>query len=101
RGRGMPASAGIVLFAAPALGPAIGGLLISAFGWRSVFLVNVPVGLLALAGVRAARRGLPPGGGGRGARAGVPCPGLRAAGPGPGPPRARQRAGVRWAGPPP
>src|SRR6516162_10530605 len=35
--RSMPASAGIVLFAAPALGPAIGGLLISAFGWRSVF----------------------------------------------------------------
>src|SRR5215831_14067213 len=64
RGRGMPASAGIVLFAAPALGPAVGGLLISAFGWRSVFLVNVPVGLLALAGVRAgAGRALPAGGG--------------------------------------
>jgi MFS family permease len=47
---------------APALGPAVGGLLISAFGWRSVFLVNVPVGLLALAGVRAARRTLPAGG---------------------------------------
>ena len=36
RTRGMPASAGVVLFAAPALGPAVGGLLISAFGWRSV-----------------------------------------------------------------
>jgi MFS family permease len=58
RTRGMPASAGVVLFAAPALGPAIGGLLISAFGWRSVFLVNLPIGLLALAGVRAARRAL-------------------------------------------
>ena len=34
--------------------PAVGGLLISAFGWRSVFLVNLPIGLLALAGVRAA-----------------------------------------------
>jgi MFS family permease len=56
RTRGMPASAGVVLFAAPALGPAVGGLLISAFGWRSVFLVNLPIGLLALAGVRAARR---------------------------------------------
>ena len=44
RTRGMPASAGVVLFAAPALGPAVGGLLISAFGWRSVFLVNLPVG---------------------------------------------------------
>jgi MFS family permease len=58
RARGMPASAGVLLFAAPALGPAVGGLLISAFGWRSVFLVNVPIGLLALAGVRAARRAL-------------------------------------------
>jgi EmrB/QacA subfamily drug resistance transporter len=58
RTRGMPASAGVVLFAAPALGPAVGGLLISAFDWRSVFLVNVPIGLLALAGVRAARRAL-------------------------------------------
>src|SRR5690349_12641330 len=59
RTRGMPASAGVVLFAAPALGPAVGGLLISAFGWRSVFLVNVPIGLLALGGVRAARRAMP------------------------------------------
>jgi EmrB/QacA subfamily drug resistance transporter len=58
RTRGMPASAGVVLFAAPALGPAVGGLLISSFGWRSVFLVNLPIGLLALAGVRAARRAL-------------------------------------------
>jgi EmrB/QacA subfamily drug resistance transporter len=59
RTRGMPASAGVVLFAAPALGPAVGGLLISAFGWRSVFLVNLPIGLLALAGVRTARRQIP------------------------------------------
>ena len=55
----MPASAGIVLFAAPALGPAIGGLLISGFGWRSVFLINLPIGLLALAAARCARRAVP------------------------------------------
>ena len=55
----MPASAGIVLFAAPALGPAIGGLLISGFGWRSVFLINLPVGLLALAAARTARTAIP------------------------------------------
>jgi EmrB/QacA subfamily drug resistance transporter len=66
--RSMPASAGILLFAAPALGPALGGLLISGFGWRSVFLINLPVGLLALAAVRAARRALPTGGGDPGAR---------------------------------
>jgi EmrB/QacA subfamily drug resistance transporter len=86
RTRGMPASAGIVLFAAPALGPAVGGLLISAFGWRSVFLVNLPIGLLALAGVRAARRALAGTGGGlaeshdRGARLDVPGLLLLAAG---------------------
>jgi len=61
--RTMPASAGIMLFAAPALGPALGGLLIGLFGWRSVFLINVPVGLAALAGLRLLRRarGEPPG----------------------------------------
>jgi MFS family permease len=30
-----------------ALGPSLGGLLIAAFGWRAIFLVNVPLGLLA------------------------------------------------------
>lgn len=33
---------------AAALGPTIGGLLVSAFGWRSVFLVNLPVAVLAI-----------------------------------------------------
>ena len=54
--RTMPPSAGIMLFAAPALGPALGGLLIGAFGWRSVFLINLPVGLAALGGMRLLRR---------------------------------------------
>jgi len=54
--RTMPASAGLMLFAAPALGPALGGLLLSAFGWRSVFLVNLPVGAAALAGMLALGR---------------------------------------------
>lgn len=40
-----------------ALGPSLGGALIAAFGWRSVFFVNLPLGLLTLA---LARRGLPP-----------------------------------------
>jgi DHA2 family methylenomycin A resistance protein-like MFS transporter len=30
-------------------GPVIGGLLVEALGWRSIFLLNVPFGLLALA----------------------------------------------------
>jgi EmrB/QacA subfamily drug resistance transporter len=70
--RGMPASAGIVLFAAPALGPAVGGLLITGFGWRSVFLINLPVGLLALAAAHAARRAVPGAAADRAARLAVP-----------------------------
>ena len=31
-----------------ALGPSIGGILIAGLGWRAIFLVNVPLGLLTL-----------------------------------------------------
>ncbi|TJV44088.1 MAG: MFS transporter [Mesorhizobium sp.] len=31
------------------LGPSLGGLLIAGLGWRAIFLVNVPLGLLTLA----------------------------------------------------
>ncbi|MFC5568740.1 MFS transporter [Lysobacter yangpyeongensis] len=31
-----------------ALGPSLGGLLIASFGWRSIFLVNLPLGVAAL-----------------------------------------------------
>lgn len=40
------------------LGPSIGGLLIAALGWRSIFLVNVPLGILTFA---MAWRALPAG----------------------------------------
>ncbi|WP_448951381.1 MFS transporter [Labrys neptuniae] len=30
-----------------ALGPSLGGVLISAFGWRAIFLLNIPLGILA------------------------------------------------------
>ena len=29
-------------------GPAVGGLLVAAFGWRSVFFVNIPIGILTI-----------------------------------------------------
>jgi MFS family permease len=48
---------------APIMGPLIGGALVDAAGWRWIFYVNVPVGLLALAlawrGVPGDRRHVP------------------------------------------
>lgn len=37
---------GVVL--APAIGPSIGGLLVDAFGWRSIFFMVVPLALIAM-----------------------------------------------------
>ena len=34
---------------AGASGPVLGGLLVSSLGWRSIFLLNIPVGLVAVA----------------------------------------------------
>ncbi|WP_405014433.1 MFS transporter [Kitasatospora sp. NBC_01539] len=47
---------GTVSAVGTALGPSLGGALISGPGWRTVFLVNAPLGLLALV---LARRHLP------------------------------------------
>src|SRR5262249_61298651 len=44
--------AGILLFLGPALGPTVGGALIGAAGWRGIFLINVPLGVLAAVAVR-------------------------------------------------
>lgn len=60
---------GVVL--APALGPSIGGVLVDAFGWRSIFFMVVPFCLLSL---WLARRYVPvtaPGGVSAGAAAGA------------------------------
>ena len=41
---------GSIVAAGTLLGPALGGLLTDAFGWRSIFFINLPVGLLGAAG---------------------------------------------------
>ncbi len=40
---------GAVFGVSMALGPIVGGALVSTLGWRSIFLINVPVGLAAIA----------------------------------------------------
>ena len=53
-------TAGIAVVLAPAIGPTIGGVLIENLSWHWLFLVNVPVGILALAlGLRFMPRGNP------------------------------------------
>ncbi len=39
---------GAVFGISMALGPIVGGALVSAVGWRSIFLINIPVGLVAI-----------------------------------------------------
>jgi EmrB/QacA subfamily drug resistance transporter len=36
---------GIAVMAAPAIGPVLGGSLVSSAGWRWLFLINIPIGL--------------------------------------------------------
>ena len=43
------AAYGATIGAAFAIGPFVGGSLTSAFGWRAIFLINVPLGIAALA----------------------------------------------------
>ena len=39
-----------------AIGPFIGGVLLSIFDWRSIFFINIPIGLIALAIIYAGKR---------------------------------------------
>jgi len=59
--RSMSPLAGIMLFLGPALGPTIGGALIGGGGWRTIFLINVPLGAAAAVAVRRVPAALAPG----------------------------------------
>ena len=47
--RGRPLGViGSVVAAGTIVGPSLGGILIAAYGWRSIFWVNVPIGILSV-----------------------------------------------------
>ena len=39
---------GLGIMVAPVIGPALGGYLTEVYSWRTVFYINVPIGLFAL-----------------------------------------------------
>ncbi|MGW7421616.1 DHA2 family efflux MFS transporter permease subunit [Streptomyces sp. NPDC054813] len=39
---------GIPVIMAPVIGPTVGGLLLQHVGWRSIFLVNIPIGIITV-----------------------------------------------------
>jgi len=47
---------GLAALLAPVIGPTLGGYLTDEYQWRWVFLINVPIGLIALAGCYALLR---------------------------------------------
>jgi EmrB/QacA subfamily drug resistance transporter len=51
------AAMGVAMVLAPVFGPTLGGLLIEHAGWQWIFLINVPIGVVALT---LAQRILPP-----------------------------------------
>ncbi|MDX6744846.1 DHA2 family efflux MFS transporter permease subunit [Actinocorallia sp. A-T 12471] len=54
RAIGLWSAAGAV---AAAIGPSVGGLMVDALGWRSLFLINVPVAVALVYGARGLTRG--------------------------------------------
>src|SRR5436190_13436879 len=39
---------GVAVMAAPAIGPVLGGTVVAEIGWRWLFLINVPIGLIGV-----------------------------------------------------
>lgn len=43
----------LMLMLSGAIGPALGGVMSDLFGWRSIFLINLPIGIIVLIGIGA------------------------------------------------
>ena len=41
----------LVIMASGSVGPLLGGTMSELFGWRSIFLINLPIGIIALTGI--------------------------------------------------
>ncbi len=41
----------LVIMASGSLGPLLGGTMSELFGWRSIFLINLPIGIIAVTGI--------------------------------------------------
>jgi EmrB/QacA subfamily drug resistance transporter len=54
------AAYGATIGASFAVGPLVGGVLTTEFGWRSIFVVNIPLGLAALVGTTRVRESRDP-----------------------------------------
>ncbi len=51
---------GAIVATAAAVGPALGGVLVDTYGWRSAFLINVPLGVAGMLGTWAIVRHVQP-----------------------------------------
>jgi DHA2 family methylenomycin A resistance protein-like MFS transporter len=51
---------GAIVATAAAVGPALGGVLVDTYGWRSAFLINVPLGVVGMLGTWAIVRHVQP-----------------------------------------
>src|SRR5690349_12535843 len=51
---------GVPLMVAPAVGPVLGGYLVSSFGWQWAFFINVPLGIVAVMIAQKVLRQKPP-----------------------------------------